>query len=158
MLITDYLGADEPPLRYVTSVRCVVLRGGAVLAQRDRSGIHILPGGRREMGETLEQTLHREVVEETGWRIGPETPLGLRHFRHLSPRPTDYPYPYPEFVQRVYAALAVEYFPQGRLEDGWEMESKFVEIPDVPGLALHAGELAFLAAARLMMQGATDIR
>lgn len=39
-------------------------------------GIHMLPGGGVEEGESILQALHREVYEETGCRISSAVPLG----------------------------------------------------------------------------------
>jgi len=90
--ITAYLGHELPPLAYVTSVRSVVFHDATALVLRDRDGLHILPGGRREPGETIEETLRREVLEETGWTLRAPTLLGFLHFHHLSPRPPGHPY------------------------------------------------------------------
>jgi 8-oxo-dGTP pyrophosphatase MutT (NUDIX family) len=67
--VAGYLSRELPPLPYVTSVRAVVSRGDLVLVMRNRDGVHVLPGGQREPGETLVQTLEREVLEEAGWTI-----------------------------------------------------------------------------------------
>lgn len=151
--ITAYLGHELPPLAYVTSVRSIVLGDGdgdgdaTALVLRDRDGLHILPGGRREPGETLEETLRREVLEETGWTLRAPTPLCFLHFRHLSPRPLGHPYPHPDFVQVVYMAQADAYEPDARVADNHELGSDFRPLAAVRALALTAHEQLYLAAA-----------
>jgi ADP-ribose pyrophosphatase YjhB (NUDIX family) len=96
----------------VTSVRCLVRVGRDVrelLVCTNADGIsHPWPGGRRAVGETLEQTAHREVVEETGWLIEPSSlrQLGWLHHEDLTPRPGGSPYPHPDFLQVVLAGRA----------------------------------------------------
>ena len=66
---TAYLSGTLPPARYTTSARCLLVRGRSVLLCRNRDGVHILPGGRLERGESSEAALRREVLEETGWAL-----------------------------------------------------------------------------------------
>ena len=81
-----YYSDEQPPKRFVTSVRCLVFQDDSVLVLSNRDGNHILPGGRREEGETFEQTLHREVAEETGWTIESISRLGFIHLERLEPQ------------------------------------------------------------------------
>lgn len=145
--ITAYLSAEQPPVDYITSVRCLLFRDGAVLVQRDITGVHILPGGRREPGETLEQTLCREVLEETGWTMGRASMLGFMRFHHLSHRPPGHVYTFPDFLQVVYTAQAVLLVPEGRLDDGYELGSAFRPVAAVQAMALSSRERLYLDAA-----------
>jgi len=145
--ITAYLGHEPPPLAYVTSVRTLVFRDETALVLRDRDGLHILPGGRREAGETLEETLRREVLEEAGWALRAPTMLGFLHFHHLSPKPPGHPYPHPDFAQVVYMAQASAYLPDARVADDHELESDFRPLAAVHALALTAHERLYLATA-----------
>ena len=145
--ITGYLGAEVPPLRYVTSVRCLLLRDGEVLVQRDVSSTHILPGGRREGEETLEQTLHREVLEETGWTLRSPSMLGWMHFHRFGPKPPGSPYPHPDFLQVVYTAQPHRFVPAARLDDGYELESEFRPVAEVRELNITPQERLYLEAA-----------
>jgi LmbE family N-acetylglucosaminyl deacetylase len=78
--IAGYLSDALPPLDYVTSVRSLVFQDGALLVLRNRDGMHVLPGGRREAGETLEHTLAREVLEATATLGIPAEALTVHDF------------------------------------------------------------------------------
>lgn len=64
-----------PPARQFPqiAVSAAIFRDGKVLlvrrAQPPGQGLHSLPGGRIEFGETVADALHREVVEETGLTV-----------------------------------------------------------------------------------------
>lgn len=71
---------------------------------------HLIPGGRPEPGESPEETVVREVGEETGWRVRPGPIIGYRHFHHLGPLTAEMAdRPYPDFVQPIFAATAESY-------------------------------------------------
>lgn len=145
MHASAYESHDVPPLSYVTSVRAIVLRDGAVLVQQDRDSRHILPGGRREGGESLERTLRREVGEETGWSLHSLNLLGFIHFRHLDAKPSSYAYPHPDFFQVVYGAQADTFSSEALLDDGYELSSEFVSLAVIDHQALKPIERAFLS-------------
>ncbi len=145
--ITAYLGSESPPLPYITSVRSLVFRDDALLVLRNRDGAHVLPGGRREAGGTLEETLRRGVLEETGWTVHAPTMLGFMHFHHLSPRPPGHPYPHPDFVQVVYMAEGQRYAPDARVPDDYEIDARFRPLSTVEAPELSPGEQLYLATA-----------
>lgn len=137
-----YFRSDEhPPVEYVTSVRCLVLKGDSVLVVRNREGYHVLPGGRLEAGETFERALHREVAEETGWTIRAVTRLGFIHLEHLGPKPTGYRFPYPHFFQIVYTAHAVDYYPDSICDEDYEGSAAFVPMGRLASLGISEAEL-----------------
>jgi ADP-ribose pyrophosphatase YjhB (NUDIX family) len=153
--VAGYLSRELPPLPYVTSVRAVVSRGDLVLVMRNRDGVHILPGGQREPGETLVQTLEREVLEEAGWTIDVRGRIGFLHFRHLGPRPPGpargVPALYPDFAQVEFLAEALASRPGARMPGDHELESSFKTIAE-------ALELGSGLARRLFLEEANRVR
>jgi 8-oxo-dGTP pyrophosphatase MutT (NUDIX family) len=142
--VNSYLAADPPPIEFVTSVRAIVLNDASVMHVRAPDGTHILPGGRREPGEALIDTLMREVLEETGWTIEHLKLLGVKHYHHLTPMPQDYRYPYPDFLQMIYRARAQQYLPEAREVDGYELETKFIPIEEALRLPLAPSDQMWL--------------
>lgn len=146
--VSYYVTPDPPPKDLVTSARAIVVRGGEVLVCRNVDSVHALPGGRREPDETLEETLRREIAEETGWRIAAPRPLGVVHLRHLLPKPPDYPYPYPDFLWAIFRADADVADPELRVPDGYELESRFEPVDRALEL-VDLGSRVYVLAARL---------
>jgi ADP-ribose pyrophosphatase YjhB (NUDIX family) len=68
------------------AVSAAIFRDGKVLlvrrARPPGKGLHSLPGGRVEFGETLAEALQREVAEETGLTI---RVIGLAGWREVLP-------------------------------------------------------------------------
>jgi ADP-ribose pyrophosphatase YjhB (NUDIX family) len=142
------LHTEPPPAEFVTSVRALVLRNDEVLLVRDPTGYHILPGGRREAGETYHETVVRELLEETGWQIEIGRLLGFKHFYRLTPQPAEIVYPHPDFAQIVYLATPVSYRPEAREQAGYELGSEFVPLIGLDQDQITWSERLFLQAAR----------
>ena len=145
--VSGYLSAESPPRDLVSSIRAVVLRGDHVLVMRNLDSTHILPGGRVERGETFEETLRRELLEEAGVEIEVMGQIGFAHLKHMTPRPEVYPYPYPDFFWPIYVALFAGSRPEAKVEDDYEVWSGFLPLPEVRRLTLGDHEKAFLEAA-----------
>ncbi len=145
--VASYLGDELPPPAYITSVRALVFRGDEILAAREGQDWHILPGGRREGHETLEATLRREVLKESGWTLADTTLLGFAHFHHLTPRRPDHHWPHPDFLQPVYLARAAAFLPHALLPNEYEPDSyTFRPVAEVLTLAVSSVERCFLDA------------
>ena len=141
-----YYGAAEPPPdRLVTSARAIVLTPARVLVVREPSGDHhVIPGGRRRRGESLEDTVRREVLEETRWSIGELSILAVGHFHLVSPVPDDYPYPNPDFLQLIYLAQPVALHEDRSVEDDWVASSEMVPLAAVDGRPMSRTQHALL--------------
>jgi 8-oxo-dGTP pyrophosphatase MutT (NUDIX family) len=143
--LASYLCVRLPPLELITSARAVLLRAGQVMVVRDPGSVHVLPGGRRQVGESLEQTLRRELLEETGWATGELHLLGVRHFRQQGGTPAAHPFP--DFFQVVFVAHAGSFHPEAREVGSYELGAAFQPLSDVRRLALLPNERLFLDAA-----------
>ena len=77
------------------AVSVAVIRGDTVLlvkrARQPSQGLYAFPGGKVETGETLEQAVQRELLEETGLRANAYRPLREIHVDGRSDsHPVDY--------------------------------------------------------------------
>lgn len=67
----------EYPTHPMVGIGAVIVRPGAVLLVRrskpPSAGQWSIPGGAQELGETAEAAARRELLEETGLRVGPLT-------------------------------------------------------------------------------------
>ena len=148
--IDGYLSREPPPAHLVSSVRALVFREDHVLVMRNRDGTHIHPGGRVEEGETHEETLRRELLEEAGVEIDVLRRLGFVHLKHTTPKPRDHPYPYPDFIWPIYAASFTGWKPEAKIEDDYEVSCRFMPVRDVVGIGLTDHEKEFLRACLAM--------
>lgn len=147
--VSAYLGERRIPDELITSVRCLVEVDGQIVVTESPDDVNVWPGGRREAGETIPETAVREIYEETGWHLQPETPqpLGFLHFEHLVPPPADYAYRHPDFVQLVFRGRA-----SARARDDWRdtdgyVQRSWLESPkDVRKYSLAPVSLPFLDA------------
>ena len=67
----DYEGTTGIYEKY--SIRAIIVRDGRLAMQCSWEGEYKIPGGGQEPGENYEQTLIREVKEETGLYVRPES-------------------------------------------------------------------------------------
>jgi len=88
------------------SIRCaskaIIIENGAILLNRckgeDGDTYYDLPGGGQKQYESMEQTVVREVKEETGYEVSVERFVALAEEINLS---VEYRKLYPEYTHRV---------------------------------------------------------
>lgn len=77
----------------------------------------------------------------------------MLHCHHLTPKPNNYSYPYPDFCQIVFVAEAKNMVENGRLDDEFELESEFCSIEDVRKLQLTSHQHILLNIAQDYRKG-----
>ncbi len=128
--VSSYITGARPPDHLTTSGRCIILGPSSVLVMENPSGMHLLPGGRRKGNESPRDATIREVMEETGLSVMPGEQLGVLVYRHLTPKPPIYPYPYPVFLNAIYVARTTERH-DVTVVDTYELSAAFVDDTDV---------------------------
>ena len=123
-------------------VYAILLRGSRLLAthQQDPTPEYQLPGGGIDPGEHPVAALHREVFEETGWKIEIQRRLGA--FRRFTYMPE-----YDRWAEKICAIYLAR--PVRRIGPPSESGHSAVWMPAEAGLELlgNAGDRAFLATA-----------
>jgi ADP-ribose pyrophosphatase YjhB (NUDIX family) len=147
-LQTDlYLTQRLPPQKFVTSLRGIMFKDDMVLVAHNDREEHIMPGGRRERGETYLETLQRECLEETCYDIEAIQPIAVIHCQHLTPKPDNYKYPYPDFCQIIYAAKATQHHADRVIEDDYVTGVEFRPIEIVQKMPLTSNQHILLQTA-----------
>jgi ADP-ribose pyrophosphatase YjhB (NUDIX family) len=102
-----YAAAIPVPDIMVSAIRAVVFKDSRVVVVSEADGTHhVMPGGRRQPGETQEATVRRELLEECGWHVGELRPFAFLHFQHPGPTP---PPAWCDFANVIYLAEATRY-------------------------------------------------
>ncbi|WP_420630888.1 NUDIX hydrolase [Candidatus Leptofilum sp.] len=149
-----YLCTTLPPDKLISSARAILLRGDEVMVIRDHQNEpYIIPGGRREPEETILETLHRELLEETGWLVRETAVIGTIHFQHLNPKPADYPYPHTHFFWSIFVAQAGQFYPEAIEEDFYVTSTHFLPIEEVLSWQLADGQHELLQIAVNFIDG-----
>jgi 8-oxo-dGTP pyrophosphatase MutT (NUDIX family) len=99
------LSSTLPPLELITSASVFAFDGDRILMADLKSRGWDLPGGHVEDGERPEDTVRREVYEETKATLGEMGVLGYTELHIFAPKPLGYSYPYPKSYMVSYWAL-----------------------------------------------------
>jgi len=139
------------PDRPFLAVSAAIIHDGRVLivrrARPPAGGIHTLPGGVVEAGETLDEAVRREVREETGFEIDP---VSLIDYREVILRDRD------ERVARHFVILPfAARWRGGALALNDEVsEGRWMTPPELDGLKTTEGLAEIVAAAFRIVGGA----
>ena len=130
----DYEGTTGIYEKY--SIRAIIVRDGRLAMQCSQEGEYKIPGGGQEPGENYEQTLIREVKEETGLT------LTSYRFRALITFVSD------QLEPEMMCLFTADAF-TGDLITCSEGDLKWVDKSEVPNLPTWEGDAIFL---RLLLE------
>ncbi len=98
------LDAQLPPLALISTAFALAFSGDRLLLTNLAARGWDIPGGHREANESPEETMHREVYEETAARLSEVIVFGYQRICIHAPKPKGYRYPYPEAYQVFFRA------------------------------------------------------
>ncbi|WP_432884545.1 NUDIX domain-containing protein [Kribbella sp. CA-245084] len=121
---------DQPPDELISNVHVVCRTSGGIVVCGNDLGWRFLPGGTREPGETIEELVSRELLEEAGARLtGPLTWLGAHRADHRRPAPYRPHLPHPvSYWANFVADVVIEQEPTNP-EDGEQVTEVLVLSP-----------------------------
>jgi len=130
---------DVPPDELISNVHVIGRAEGGIVVCSNDLGWRFLPGGTREPDETVDQLVHRELIEEAGARLtGPLTWLGAHQAQHRNPAPYRPHLPHPiSYWATVVADVVVDGQPTNPA-DGEQVVEVLVLPPDHAGTWLDA--------------------
>ncbi len=115
-IVETYLCEEAPPVELCPTAYAFVFKDGALLQTDLREGERPkrtldIPGGHLDEGETIEDSLIREVFEETGVRVKNPKLVAYKEITTYSPKPEGWKYPYPVGYMPFYICEIAEETP-----------------------------------------------
>jgi len=129
VVIADFEFGDRlPPDDMIANVNIVPRVGDDWLMIRFESGVWWVPGGTREPGESLDETMRRELLEEAGAELLDMRYIGAWRCRSTQPAPHRPHVPHPIFFRAV-ALGEVRVVGEPAVPPGGELISEVAVVP-----------------------------
>jgi len=137
--MTEAFETHDNTGRKRNSCKAVIVKDGKILLtlnHDDTGDFYLLPGGGQKFGETLLQTMLREVLEETGWIVKPGELILVR----------DYIGSNHEFArweadvhqtELIFTAIPVRQNEQALVPDIWQTDVEWVDIENLEDIRIY---------------------
>ena len=103
-VVSLVLNSEPPPLDLTTSASVYAFHEDQILLVNLADRGWDIPGGHLEQGESPEQAVRRETVEESGAELDEVRLMGHTHVYLSGSSPSDYRYPHPDAYLTLYRA------------------------------------------------------
>ena len=129
--LTVSLTDELPPEDHVSAAHCLAFAGDRLVLARHVEREWTIPGGHVEPGETVEEAMRREALEEAGVVVGAPTLLAVERIERLSGPAVSDRYPEPAFQVFFVAPVVADLVPPSALEEC--TESRFFSPDEARG-------------------------
>lgn len=130
---------DSQSGRKRNSSKAIIIREGRILLtvnSDDQGNFYLLPGGGQKHGETLHQTLKREVLEETGWEVKSGKLLLVRDYIGANHEFADEDGDVHQ-TDFMFEARPVRLLDQTLIQDTWQTGIEWVDICRLDDIRLY---------------------
>ncbi len=115
-----YITDELPPLELCRTAFGFAFNGDQVLMTRLKNRDWDIPGGKIDVGETPQQTVVREVLEETFVQVEVIELVGIQEVELLGPRPENFQWIYPLSVQVYFLCRISKLMPFRKNKESYE--------------------------------------
>jgi len=115
-----YITDELPPLELCRTAFGLAFNGDQVLMTRLKNRDWDIPGGKIDLGETPQQTVVREVLEETFVQVEVVELVGIQEIELFGPRPENLQWSYPLSVQVYFLCRIRKLLPFRKNKESFE--------------------------------------
>lgn len=117
------------------SCKAVIVQDDKILLtlnHDDTGDFYLLPGGGQKFGETLQQAILREVMEETGWLVKPGELILVRDYIGSNHEFAKWEADVHQ-TELIFRAIPIRHVEQALVPDPWQTGIEWVSIDDLKG-------------------------
>ncbi len=125
------------------SCKAIIVKDAKILLtlnHDDTGDFYLLPGGGQKFGETLSQTMQREVLEETGWVVEPGELILARDYIGANHEFARWEADVHQ-TELIFLAVPIRHVEQALLPDPWQTGIEWVDIGNLKDIRIYPSVL-----------------